>query len=149
VSSQPQYSMLWREPEREVFPVCAANGIGQIVWSPLGQGVLTGKYKAGQPIPTDSRAASDVMNSFIGRLLTAEILTAVERLKPIAAAENLSMAQMALAWVLRDERVSSAIIGASRPEQVEDNAAASGVKLSGETLTAIDRILGSVAVNEQ
>jgi len=144
VSSQPQYSMLWREPESEVFPVCAANGIGQIVWSPLGQGVLTGKYQAGQPIPKDSRAASDVMNVFIGRLLNDEILTAVEKLKPIAAAENLSMAQLALAWVLRDERVSSAIIGASRPEQVVDNAAASGIELSAETLTAIDEILAPV-----
>jgi aryl-alcohol dehydrogenase-like predicted oxidoreductase len=144
VSSQPQYSMLWRQPEAEVFPICAENGIGQIVWSPLGQGVLTGKYKAGQPIPKDSRAASDDMNAFIDRLLTEPILNAVERLKPIADAENLSMAQLALAWVLRDERVSSAIIGASRPEQVEDNAAASGVRLSLETLTAIDEILKPV-----
>lgn len=141
VSSQPQYSMLWRQPEREVFPVCAANGIGQIVWSPLGQGVLTGKYRAGQPIPKDSRAASDEMSGFMGRLLTDEILTAVEQLKPIAAAENLSMAQLALAWVLRDERVSSAIVGASRPEQIDDNAAASGVKLSAQTLAAIDEII--------
>jgi aryl-alcohol dehydrogenase-like predicted oxidoreductase len=141
VSSQPQYSILWREPERKVFPVCAANGIGQIVWSPLGQGVLTGKYRAGQPIPQDSRAASDAMGGFMNRFLTEEILTAVERLKPIAAAENLSMAQLALAWVLRDERVSSAIIGASRPEQIDDNAAASGVTLSAETLAAIDEII--------
>ncbi len=144
VSSQPQYSMLWREPEAEVFPVCAANGIGQIVWSPLAQGVLTGKYKAGQPIPKNSRAASEEMNFFIGRLLTDEILTAVEKLRPIAAKENLSMAQLALAWVLRDERVSSAIIGATKPEQVADNAAASGVRLSQDTLTAIDEILGGV-----
>jgi aryl-alcohol dehydrogenase-like predicted oxidoreductase len=141
VSSQPQYSMLWREPEEEIFPVCAVNGIGQIVWSPLGQGVLTGKYKTGQPIPKDSRAANDLMNVFIDRLLTDEILTAVEKLRPVAAGENLSMAQLALAWVLRDERVSSAIIGASRPEQVADNAAASGVMLSQETLAAIDEIL--------
>jgi aryl-alcohol dehydrogenase-like predicted oxidoreductase len=141
VSSQPQYSILWREPERKVFPVCAANGIGQIVWSPLGQGVLTGKYRAGQPIPQDSRAASDAMGGFMNRFLTEEILTAVERLKPIAAAENLSMAQLALAWALRDERVSSAIIGASRPEQIDDNAAASGVTLSAETLAAIDEII--------
>jgi len=141
VSSQPQYSMLWREPEAEVFPVCAANGIGQIVWSPLGQGVLTGKYKAGQTIPQDSRAANETMNVFIDRLMTDEILTAVEKLRPLAANENLSMAQLALAWVLRDERVSSAIIGATKPEQVADNAAASGVQLSGETLAAIDKIL--------
>jgi aryl-alcohol dehydrogenase-like predicted oxidoreductase len=144
VSSQPQYSMLWREPEAEVFPVCAANGIGQIVWSPLGQGVLTGKYKAGQPTPQDSRAANDTMNVFIDRLMTDEILTAVEKLRPLAANENLSMAQLALAWVLRDERVSSAIIGATKPEQVADNAAASGVQLSGETLAAIDKILTEI-----
>jgi aryl-alcohol dehydrogenase-like predicted oxidoreductase len=145
VLSQPQYSMLWREPEAEIFPLCADNGIGQIVWSPLGQGVLTGKYKAGQPIPKDSRAASDEMNFFIGRLLTDEILTAVEKLKPIAESENLSMAQLALAWVLRDERVSSAIIGATKPEQVADNAAASGFRLSGETLAAIDKILAEIS----
>ncbi len=144
VSSQPQYSMLWRAPEREVFPLCAANGIGQIVWSPLAQGVLTGKYKPGQPLPKDSRAANDEMNGFIDRLLDDRILNAVEQLRPVAAAENLTMAQLALAWVLRDERVSSAIIGASRPEQVTDNAAASGVILSAETLSAIDKILGGV-----
>ncbi|MDQ3322856.1 MAG: aldo/keto reductase family protein [Acidobacteriota bacterium] len=145
VSSQPQYSMLWREPEAEIFPSCADNGIGQIVWSPLGQGVLTGKYKAGQPIPQDSRAANDKMNVFIDRLMTDEILAAVEKLRPLAANENLSMAQLALAWVLRDERVSSAIIGATKPEQVADNAAASGVRLSGETLAAIDKILAEIS----
>ncbi len=144
VSSQPQYSMLWREPETEVFPICAGNGIGQIVWSPLGQGVLTGKYKAGQAVPKDSRAANDKMNVFINSVLTDEILSAVEQLKPLAAAENLSMAQLALAWVLRDERVSSAIIGATKPEQIEDNAKASGVKLSAETLSAIDEILAEI-----
>ena len=140
VSSQPQYSMVWREPEAEIFPLCAENGIGQIVWSPLGQGVLTGKYQAGQPVPKDSRAANETMNVFIDRLLDDKILTAVERLKPLAENENLSMAQLALAWVLRDERVSSAIIGATKPEQIADNAAASGVKLSTETLSAIDEI---------
>jgi len=144
VSSQPQYSMLWREPEAEVFPVCADNGIGQIVWSPLAQGVLTGKYKAGAPVPQDSRAASDEMNVFIGRLLTDEILNAVERLRPVAADAGLSLTHLALAWVLRDERVSSAIVGASRPEQVADNAAASGIELSEETLAAIDEILKPV-----
>jgi aryl-alcohol dehydrogenase-like predicted oxidoreductase len=141
VSSQPQYSMLWREPEAEIFPLCAANGIGQIVWSPLGQGVLTGKYKVGQPIPQDSRAANDKMNVFIDRLMTDEILSAVEKLRPLAAIENLSMAQLALAWVLRDERISSAIIGATKPEQVADNAVASGVELSEQTLKTIDEIL--------
>jgi aryl-alcohol dehydrogenase-like predicted oxidoreductase len=144
VSSQPQYSMLWRQPETEVFPVCAANGIGQIVWSPLGQGVLTGKYRAGQAVPQDSRAASDSMSGFMNRFLNNEILMAVEKLKPIAADENLSMAQLALAWVLREERVSSAIIGATKPEQIVDNAAASDVQLSSETLTAIDKILAEI-----
>jgi 1-deoxyxylulose-5-phosphate synthase len=144
VSSQPQYSMLWREPEAEIFPVCAENGIGQIVWSPLGQGVLTGKYRVGQAVPQDSRAASDKMNIFMDQSLNDEILTAVDKLRPIAEGENLSMAQLALAWVLRDERVSSAIIGATKPEQVADNAAASGVKLSAESLAAIDGIFGSI-----
>ena len=148
VSSQPQYSMLWREPKTEIFPLCAANGIGQIVWSPLGQGVLTGKYGAGQAVPKDSRAANDKMNVFMDRLLTEEILMAVEKLKPIAASENLSMAQLALAWVLRDERVSSAIIGASKPEQITDNAKASGVKLAAETLAKIDQILKSISIND-
>lgn len=144
VSSQPQYSMLWRAPESNVFPVCGANGIGQIVWSPLAQGVLTGKYKPGQPVPQDSRAANNEMNGFINRLLNDRILTAVEELKPIAADFKLSMSQLALAWVLRDERVSSAIIGASRPEQIVDNAAASGVQLSEDVLLRIDSVLQPV-----
>lgn len=141
VSSQPQYSMLWRKPEAEVFPLCAANDIGQIVWSPLAQGVLTGKYKSGEALPQDSRAANDQMNGFIGDLLSDRVLSAVQNLKPITQRLNLSMAQLALAWVLRDERVSSAIIGASRPEQVADNAAASGVRLSLEILQEIDQVL--------
>lgn len=144
VSSQPQYSMLWREPEAKIFPLCQANGIGQIVWSPLGQGVLTGKYRTGQPVPQDSRAASETMGVFMNRFLNDEILAAVEKLKPVAERENLSLAQLALAWVLRDERVSSAIIGATKPEQVADNAAASGVRLSSETLAAIDKILAEI-----
>jgi aryl-alcohol dehydrogenase-like predicted oxidoreductase len=141
VSSQPQYSMLWREPEAEVFPVCRENGIGQIVWSPLAQGVLTGKYKPGQSIPKDSRAANPEMNAFMDRLLNDRVLNAVEELKTVADEAGLSLTHLALAWVLRDERVSSAIIGASRPEQVEDNAAASGIRLSENTLEAIERIL--------
>lgn len=141
VSSQPQYSMLWRAPEAEVFPLCAENGIGQIVWSPLAQGVLTGKYKPGQSIPKDSRAANPEMNAFMDRLLSDRVLNAVEELKTVADEAGLSLTHLALAWVLRDERVSSAIIGASRPEQVEDNAAASGIRLSENTLQAIDRIL--------
>lgn len=141
VSSQPQYSMLWRKPEAEVFPLCATNGIGQIVWSPLAQGVLTGKYKPGEVPPQDSRAANSQMNAFMGDITSERILSAVQNLKPIAQSLNISMAQLALAWVLRDERVSSAIIGASRPEQVADNAAASGVKLSNDVLRKIDEVL--------
>jgi len=141
VSSQPQYSMLWRKPEEEVFPLCAANGIGQIVWSPLAQGVLTGKYKPGAVPPQDSRAANDKMNGFMQDVRSDRVLSAVQNLQPIAQRLNLSMAQLALAWVLRDERVTSAIIGASRPEQVVDNARASGVQLSDEVLQEIDQVL--------
>ena len=145
VSSQPQYSMLWRNPEAEVFPLCAANGIGQIVWSPLAQGVLTGKYQPQQAPPKDSRAANAQMNWYLlEELFSDRILDAVQQLKPIAQEVGVSMSQLALAWVLRSEYVVSAIIGASRPEQIVDNAAASGIKLSDEVLAAIDRILGSV-----
>ena len=145
VSSQPQYSMLWRTPEAEVFPLCAANGIGQIVWSPLAQGVLTGKYQPGQVPPQNSRAANEKMNWFLlDELFSDRILTAVQKLKPIAQDLGLSMPQLALAWVLRSEYVSSAIIGASRPEQIVDNAAASGVQLDADVLAAIDRSLLSV-----
>lgn len=144
VSSQPQYSMLWRRPEAKVFPLCAANGIGQIVWSPLGQGVLTGKYRPGEPPPAESRAASDAMGEFIGRWRDEKILRAVERLRPLAAGAGLTMAQLALAWVLRRPEVSSAIIGASRPEQVDDNAAAAGVRLADDVLEAVDEALAPV-----
>lgn len=141
VSSQPQYSMLWRKPEAEVFPLCAANGISQIVWSPLAQGVLTGKYQPGQKPPSDSRAANSQMNAFMGDITSDRVLSAVQNLKPIAQSLNISMAQLALAWVLKDERVSSTIIGASRPEQVADNAVASNVKLNDDVLTKIDEVL--------
>lgn len=144
VSSQPQYSMLWRQPEAEVFPLCAANGIGQIVWSPLAQGVLTGKYQPGEAPPPDSRAANDRMNGFMEDLRSDHVLSAVQNLKPIAQQLNLSMAQLALAWILRDDRVSSAIIGASRAEQLAENAKASGVRLSDEVLQEIDRVLAPV-----
>ncbi|MFE4106545.1 aldo/keto reductase family protein [Almyronema epifaneia] len=141
VSSQPQYSMLWRQPEAKVFPLCADNGIGQIVWSPLAQGVLTGKYQPGEAPPANSRAANDKMNSFMRDLRSDRTLKAVQKLRPIAEQLNLSMAQLALAWILRDQRVSAAIVGASRPEQLADNAAASGVELSDEVLQAIDQVL--------
>jgi aryl-alcohol dehydrogenase-like predicted oxidoreductase len=146
VSSQPQYSMLWRAPEDELFPLCAADDISQIVWSPLAQGVLTGKYAPGQPPPVDSRAASENMGAFIGALMQDSVLAAVARLRPIAEQAGLSLAEMALAWVLRREELASAIVGASRPEQVRANAAASGVELSAETLAAIDEALGDTPI---
>ena len=142
VSSQPQYSLLWRKPEPEVFPLCAREGIGQIVWSPLAQGILTGKYLPGQPPPADSRAASEAMGGFLQGRLDDKVLAGVQRLWPIAQELGLSLPQLALAWVLRRPEVSSAIIGASRPEQVADNAKASGVKLAPEVLARIDAALG-------
>jgi aryl-alcohol dehydrogenase-like predicted oxidoreductase len=142
VSSQPQYSMIWRGPERDVIPLCAANGISQIVWSPLAQGILTGKYKPGQPPPADSRATSEQMNYFMDVSEDEVLLERVQQLLPVAEGLGLSMAQLALAWVLREPNVASAIIGASRPEQVVDNAAASGVVLDAATLKQIDEILG-------
>ena len=141
VSSQPEYSMLWRKAE-QVIPVCAANGISQIVWSPLAQGALTGKYQPGQAPPADSRAANKDAGKWMGRFRSDEVLEAVQRLRPIAADVGVSMAQLALAWVLREPNVTSAIVGASRPEQLDDNAGASGVKLDDATLVAIDEALG-------
>ncbi len=145
VSSQPQYSMLARNPEAEVIPLCAANGISQIVFSPLGQGVLTGKYRPGEAPPADSRAMSDEMNWAMGRFLTEEVIGAVDRVRPIAEGLGITMSQLALAWVLREPNVASAIVGASRPEQLDDNAGASGVELDAGTLAAIDEALGSAA----
>ena len=143
VSSQPQYSMLHREPEAEVFPLCKANGISQIVWSPLAQGALTGKYKPGQPLPEGTRATSEQMGSMMGNWLDDDVLETVQQLVPVAERLGLTMAQLALAWVLREENVASAIVGASRPEQVHDNASASGIELDAATLAEIDSILGS------
>jgi 1-deoxyxylulose-5-phosphate synthase len=144
VSSQPQYSMIWRGPEAEVIPLCEREDISQIVWSPLAQGVLTGKYRPGQAPPQDSRAASDEMNEFIGWLLEDRVLESVQRLVPIAEGLGISLAQLALAWVLRQPNVASAIVGASRPEQVHANAAASGVELDAQTLAAVDEALGEL-----
>ena len=141
VSSQPQYSMLWRGPERDVIPASQQLGISQIVWSPLAQGVLTGKYKPGEPPPEGTRATSDSMGGFMQRALDQRLLERVQQLIPVAEELGLSMAQLALAWVLREENVASAIIGASRPEQVEDNAGAVGVELDAATLARIDEIL--------
>ncbi len=144
VSSQPQYSALYRTPERELFPLCARHGIGQVVWSPLAQGVLTGKYLRGEPPPGASRAAGS-MGRFMGRLLRPKALDAVQRLRPIAEAAGLTMSQLALAWVLRSPIVTSAIVGASRPEQVLENAAAADVRLSGDVVAAVDAALERVA----
>jgi aryl-alcohol dehydrogenase-like predicted oxidoreductase len=142
VSSQPQYSLLHPAPEHEVFPLCAANGISQIVWSPLAQGVLTGKYRPGEAPPQGSRATSPSMGGMMGGWLDDEVLERVDRLRPVAERLGLTLAQLALAWVLRLPDVASAIVGASRPEQVRDNAAASGVELDAETVAEIDRIVG-------
>jgi aryl-alcohol dehydrogenase-like predicted oxidoreductase len=141
VSSQPQYSLLWPAPEEDVFPLPAANGISQIVWSPLAQGALTGKYRPGEEQPVGSRATSRRMGRLMGRWLTDDILERVQRLVPMADRLVITMAQLALAWVLRDENVASAIVGASRPEQVGENAAASGIGLDAETRAEIDRAL--------
>lgn len=129
VSSQPQYSLLHRRPEEKVIPFCAANGVSQIVWSPLAQGVLTGKYEPGAKLPTDSRAASDTMGTMMNNWLRPEVLSAVHNLKPLAKEANCTMTQFALAWVLREPNVASAIVGASRPEQLDENAAASGLEI--------------------
>jgi aryl-alcohol dehydrogenase-like predicted oxidoreductase len=139
VSSQPQYSLLWREPEAEVFPLCAREGIGQVVWSPLAQGILSGKYRPGEPAPADSRAASPSMGAFIQRRLDPATLAGVERLGPVAAGLGLTLPQLAIAWVLRRPEVSSAIIGATRPEQVEENSRAAGVTLDREALEKIEQ----------
>ncbi|MGH9165960.1 MAG: aldo/keto reductase family protein [Acidimicrobiales bacterium] len=144
VSSQPEYSILYRKPEPEVFGLCAAEGIGQIVWSPLAQGALTGKYRPGAPPPPGSRAASGEMGHMMGRWRDAEVLEAVERLRPVADGLGLTMAQLALAWVLRRPEVSAAIVGASRPSQLDDNVAASGLRLDDDTLAAIDQAVAGV-----
>ena len=146
VSSQPQYNMIWRAPEAELIPFCEEHGISQIVWSPLAQGVLAGKYRAGEPVPEDSRMASDAMNWAMDRYMRDDVLEAVQRLVPIAEQAGLSMTTMALAWILRQRNVASCIIGASRPEQVFSNAEAAGVELSQDTLDAIDEALDGVAV---
>ena len=141
VSSQPQYSLLWREPEHEVIPLCAANGISQIVWSPLGQGVLSGKYDPDSPPPRDSRAASEEMGGWMDRLMQPQVLRAVQQLKPIAEEAGLTLPQFALAWVLREPNVASAIVGASRPEQVRENAASSGTIVDTQLFQQAEAIL--------
>jgi aryl-alcohol dehydrogenase-like predicted oxidoreductase len=145
VSSQPQYSMLWRVIESKVDPLCRAEGIGQIVWSPVAQGALTGKYLPGKKPPTGSRATDKKGGAnMISRWMKDDVLSAVQNLKPIAEQEGLTMAQLAVAWVLQNPNVSSAIIGASKPSQIKENVKASGVKLSSETMKAIDKALGNL-----
>ncbi|MFT3970546.1 MAG: aldo/keto reductase [Micropruina sp.] len=149
VSNQPQYSMLWRVIEGEVVPASRELGLSQVVWSPIAQGVLTGKYLPGQPVPAGSRATDEKGGKrTISRFLDDTILERVQKLQPIASDLGLSMAQLAVAWVLANDNVACAIVGASRPEQVADNAAAAGVKLSAETLAAIDEALGDVVVSD-
>jgi aryl-alcohol dehydrogenase-like predicted oxidoreductase len=146
VSSQPQYNMIWRAPEAELIPFCEEHDISQIVWSPLAQGVLAGKYKPGEPVPDDSRMASDAMNWAMDRYMRDDVLEAVQRLVPVAEQAGLAMTTMALAWILRQRNVASCIIGASRPEQVFSNAEAAGIELSQDTLDAIDEALEGVTV---
>jgi aryl-alcohol dehydrogenase-like predicted oxidoreductase len=144
VSSQPQYSLLYRRPEKKVIPISAANGISQIVWSPLAQGVLSGKYLPGSPPPADTRASSDAMGGFIKRLTGREVLEAVQKLKPLAAEAGCSLTQFSLAWVLREPNVASAIVGASRPEQLDENAGASGLVIDPALFAKAEAIVAGV-----
>ncbi len=145
VSNQPQYNMLWRVIEAEVVPTSEELGLGQVVFSPIAQGVLTGKYLPGQPAPDGSRATDEKSGAnFIRRWLRDDVLARVQQLKPIAERAGLSLAQLAVAWVLHNPNVSSAIVGATRPEQLQDNVKASGVKLDAELLKAIDEILDPI-----
>jgi aryl-alcohol dehydrogenase-like predicted oxidoreductase len=145
ISSQPQYSMLWRVIESQVVPACEREGISQIVWSPIAQGVLTGKYQPGAEPPAGSRATDDKGGAnMIARFLNDDVLTRVQNLRPIADDLGISMAQLAIAWVLHNPNVASAIVGASRPEQVAENVKAAGVTLSDDVLSKIDEVLGDV-----
>jgi aryl-alcohol dehydrogenase-like predicted oxidoreductase len=148
VSNQPQYNMLWRVIEPEVVPLCEKEGIGQIVFSPIAQGVLTGKYQPGAAPPDSSRATAPAGSRFISRLLRDDTLTAVQRLRPIAEEAGLSMAQLAVAWTLQNANVSAAIIGATRPEQVRDNVKAAGVRLDPGLMKRIDEALGDAVVRD-
>ncbi len=149
VSNQPQYSMLWRVIEEEVVPLCEREGIGQLVWSPIAQGVLTGKYKPGEPPPEGTRATDDKGGAdMIKRFLDDDLLTRVQNLRPIADDLGLSMAQLAIAWTLQNPNVSAALVGASRPEQVADNVKAAGVKLEEDVMKKIDDVLGPVVIRD-
>ncbi|RLV48515.1 aldo/keto reductase [Nocardioides mangrovicus] len=149
VSNQPQYSMLWRVIEDEVVPASRELGVSQVVWSPIAQGVLTGKYQPGQPPPEGSRATDEKGGANnIKRFLDEDLLTHVQQLRPVAEDVGVSMAALAVAWVLANDNVAGAIIGASRPEQVTDNAVASGVKLDDDVLQRIDEVLGDAPVSD-
>jgi len=149
ISNQPQYNMLWRVIEAEVVPTCEELGLGQIVWSPIAQGVLTGKYLPGQPPPAGSRATDDKGGAdMVARWLEDDVLERVQRLRPIADDAGLTMAQLAVAWTLQNPNVASAIIGASRPEQVSDNVKAAGVVLDADVLAAIDDVVGDIVTRD-
>jgi voltage-dependent potassium channel beta subunit len=148
VSNQPQYNMLWRVIEPEVVPLCEKEGIGQIVFSPIAQGVLTGKYQPGAAPPTDSRATDPTGSAFIKRILRDDTLEAVQRLRPLADEAGLSLAQLAVAWTLQNQNVSAAIIGATRPEQVRENVKAAGVQLDAGLMSRIDEALGDVVMRD-
>jgi aryl-alcohol dehydrogenase-like predicted oxidoreductase len=149
VSNQPQYSMLWRVIEGEVVPLCAREGVSQIVWSPIAQGVLTGKYLPGQAPPEGSRATDATGSGFIKGFLRDEVLEKVQQLRPLAEEAGLSMAALAVAWVLQNDNVASAIIGASRPEQVHDNVAAAGTRLDEALLRRVDEVLEGVVISDR
>jgi aryl-alcohol dehydrogenase-like predicted oxidoreductase len=146
ISSQPQYSALWRVIEAEVVPTCRELGISQIVWSPMAQGVLTGKYLPGQPVPEGSRASDERLAGIMGKYLSDEVLTRVQQIKPLADELGLTMAQFALAWVLQNDNVASAIVGATKPEQITSNIAAVGVEIPAEIMAKVSEILQPVAV---
>jgi len=148
ISSQPQYSILWRVIETEVVPTCEELGISQIVWSPMAQGVLTGKYLPGQPVPENSRAANEKVNSFIQKLLTDEVLTKVQELKPIADDMGITMAQFSLAWVLQNKNVASAIVGATTPEQITSNLGAVGIEIPQDVMAKVDSIFAGITVTD-
>jgi len=146
ISSQPQYSALWRVIEAEVVPTCKELGISQIVWSPMAQGVLTGKYKPGQPAPEGSRGSDERLGGMMGKYLSDEVLSRVQQLEPLAQALNLTMAQFALAWVLQNDNVASAIVGATKAEQISSNIEAVGVEIPADVMKQVSEILAPVAV---
>jgi len=148
VSNQPQYNMIWRVIEAQVIPLCQHEGIGQIVWSPIAQGVLTGKYLPGAAPPPGSRANDEHGSGFISRLMSDDILSRVQQLKPVAEHAGLTLAQLAVAWTLQNPNVAAAIVGATRPEQVRENVRASGIRLDPAVLKEIDDILGNLIVTD-